>query len=214
MKQLCLRLQCLVEYLKVDTVFRMHLISTCNLRALILGEYLVLHHPHWKLSAWYGSSRSEFWASRPNNKVLISVCGVTELLRTSLVQDDEYLASLQADREKAEARRLMEEEARNAALAEERRKEEETRRKMEEQQVLCYWIIFFLFMVKLFFSPFFYFLMLLVLSSSIESFCIWPFFFIYLYILWVHQPHIWSLVVESLLFHRPIYLMVDITKSS
>lgn len=49
-------------------------------------------------------------------------------------QDDEYLASLQADREKAEARRLMEEEARNAALAEQRRKEEETRRKMEEQQ--------------------------------------------------------------------------------
>lgn len=49
-------------------------------------------------------------------------------------QDDEYLASLQADREKAEARRLMEEEARKAALAEERRKEEEIHRKMEEQQ--------------------------------------------------------------------------------
>lgn len=176
MKQLCLRLQCLVEYLKVDTVFRMHLISTCNLRALILGEYLVLHRPHWKLSAWYGSSRSEFWASIPNNKVLISVCGVTELLRTSLVQDDEYLASLQADREKAEARRLMEEEARNAALAEERRKEEETRRKMEEQQVLCYWIIFFLFMVKLFFCMF-CLLEWMLLLNSFKQFtdAQWPF---------------------------------------
>ncbi|XP_031275126.1 plant UBX domain-containing protein 8-like [Pistacia vera] len=56
-------------------------------------------------------------------------------------QDDEYLASLQADREKelkareeAEARRLEEEEARKAALEEEKQKEEETRRKMEEKQ--------------------------------------------------------------------------------
>ncbi|KAL5748672.1 hypothetical protein ACOSQ2_025969 [Xanthoceras sorbifolium] len=56
-------------------------------------------------------------------------------------QDDEYLASLQADQEKelkareeAEARRLEEEEARKAALEEERQKEEESRRKMEEEQ--------------------------------------------------------------------------------
>ncbi|XP_044485014.1 plant UBX domain-containing protein 8-like isoform X2 [Mangifera indica] len=56
-------------------------------------------------------------------------------------QDDEYLASLQADREKelkareeAEARRLEEEEARKAALEEEKRNEEETRKKMEEEQ--------------------------------------------------------------------------------
>ncbi|KAK2664653.1 hypothetical protein Ddye_003227 [Dipteronia dyeriana] len=56
-------------------------------------------------------------------------------------QDDEYLASLQADQEKelkareeAEARRLEEEEARKAALDEERRKEEEIHRKIEEEQ--------------------------------------------------------------------------------
>ncbi|KAK4804624.1 hypothetical protein SAY86_004441 [Trapa natans] len=56
-------------------------------------------------------------------------------------QDDEYLASLQADREKelkakaeAEARLLEEEAARVASLEEERRKEEEANRKMEEEQ--------------------------------------------------------------------------------
>uniref|UniRef100_A0A5B7AK21 UBX domain-containing protein n=1 Tax=Davidia involucrata TaxID=16924 RepID=A0A5B7AK21_DAVIN len=56
-------------------------------------------------------------------------------------QDDEYLASLRADREKelkameeAEARRLEEQAAREAALEEERRREEETRRKLEEEQ--------------------------------------------------------------------------------
>ncbi|KAE8683803.1 Plant UBX domain-containing protein 8 [Hibiscus syriacus] len=55
-------------------------------------------------------------------------------------QDDEYRASLQADREKemkaieeAEARHLEEEAARKAAL-EEQRKEEELRRKVEEEQ--------------------------------------------------------------------------------
>ncbi|XP_043692053.1 plant UBX domain-containing protein 8 [Telopea speciosissima] len=56
-------------------------------------------------------------------------------------QDDEYLASLQADREKelkareeAEARRLEEEAAREAALEEERRKEEEARMKLLEEE--------------------------------------------------------------------------------
>ncbi|KAA8521986.1 hypothetical protein F0562_012700 [Nyssa sinensis] len=56
-------------------------------------------------------------------------------------QDDEYLASLQADREKelkameeAEARRLEEQAAREASLEEERRREEEARRKLEEEQ--------------------------------------------------------------------------------
>ncbi|CAL5360002.1 unnamed protein product [Camellia sinensis] len=56
-------------------------------------------------------------------------------------QDDEYLASLQADREKelkaieeADARRLEEQAAREAALEEERRMEEESRRKLEEEQ--------------------------------------------------------------------------------
>uniref|UniRef100_A0A2P2JGA1 Uncharacterized protein MANES_01G066200 n=2 Tax=Rhizophora mucronata TaxID=61149 RepID=A0A2P2JGA1_RHIMU len=58
-------------------------------------------------------------------------------------QDDEYLASLAADREKemkaveeAEARRLQEEAAREAALEEERRKEEESQKKLEEEQEL------------------------------------------------------------------------------
>ncbi|KAL3498781.1 hypothetical protein ACH5RR_041513 [Cinchona calisaya] len=45
-------------------------------------------------------------------------------------QDDEYLASLQADREKE----LKAQEEAEAALAEERRKEEELRRKLEEEQ--------------------------------------------------------------------------------
>ncbi|KAJ8766175.1 hypothetical protein K2173_021692 [Erythroxylum novogranatense] len=56
-------------------------------------------------------------------------------------QDDEYLASLAADREKeikaseeAEARRLQEETAKRAALEEETRKEEELRKKLEEEQ--------------------------------------------------------------------------------
>ncbi|KAF9685788.1 hypothetical protein SADUNF_Sadunf03G0090500 [Salix dunnii] len=56
-------------------------------------------------------------------------------------QDDEYLASLAADREKemkaieeAEARRVQEEVFRKAALEEERRQEEESRRKLEEEQ--------------------------------------------------------------------------------
>ncbi|KAJ4981112.1 hypothetical protein NE237_031949 [Protea cynaroides] len=56
-------------------------------------------------------------------------------------QDDEYLASLQADREKelkareeAEARRLEEEAAKEAAFEEERRKEEEARMKLLEEE--------------------------------------------------------------------------------
>ncbi|XP_021666569.2 plant UBX domain-containing protein 8 isoform X2 [Hevea brasiliensis] len=56
-------------------------------------------------------------------------------------QDDEYLASLAADREKemkameeAEARRLQEEAARKASLEEEREKEEKSRKKLEEEQ--------------------------------------------------------------------------------
>ncbi|PSS04138.1 Plant UBX domain-containing protein [Actinidia chinensis var. chinensis] len=60
---------------------------------------------------------------------------------SAFVHDDEYLASLQADREKelraleeAEAQRLKEQAAREAALEEERRKEEESRRKLEEEQ--------------------------------------------------------------------------------
>ncbi|CAI0414287.1 unnamed protein product [Linum tenue] len=49
-------------------------------------------------------------------------------------QDDEYLASLAADREKAEARRLEEEAARAAALEQEKLKEEDNRKKLEEAQ--------------------------------------------------------------------------------
>lgn len=47
-------------------------------------------------------------------------------------QDDEYLASLQADREKE----LLEQSAKEAAMEEERRKEEEARIKLEEEQEL------------------------------------------------------------------------------
>lgn len=51
-------------------------------------------------------------------------------------QDDEYLASLQADREKAMKALVEERAAREAALAEERLKEEEARCKLEEEQEL------------------------------------------------------------------------------
>lgn len=49
-------------------------------------------------------------------------------------QDDEYLASLQADREKAEAQRMEEEVAREAAAAEEKRQQEEALRRLQEEE--------------------------------------------------------------------------------
>ncbi|KAI3909484.1 hypothetical protein MKW92_032399 [Papaver armeniacum] len=49
-------------------------------------------------------------------------------------QDDEYLASLQADREKAEARLLEEQAARVAVLEEERKKEQEAQKKLLEEE--------------------------------------------------------------------------------
>lgn len=49
-------------------------------------------------------------------------------------QDDEYLASLQADREKAEAQRMEEEAAREAAAAEEKRREQEALRRLQEEE--------------------------------------------------------------------------------
>lgn len=67
---------------------------------------------------------------------------ITVVMCRFCLQDDEYLASLQADREKelkateeAEARRLSEKAAREAALEEERQKEEDTRRKLLEEEV-------------------------------------------------------------------------------
>lgn len=51
------------------------------------------------------------------------------------MQDDEYLASLQADREKE----LLEQAAREAAMEEERHKEEEALRKLEQEQVIAHW---------------------------------------------------------------------------
>ncbi|KFK31923.1 hypothetical protein AALP_AA6G176600 [Arabis alpina] len=51
-------------------------------------------------------------------------------------QDDEYLASLQADRDKADARRIEEENARKSFLEEEKKKEEEAQRILEEEQEL------------------------------------------------------------------------------
>jgi len=59
------------------------------------------------------------------------------------MQDDEYLAALQADREKemkaveeAECRRLEEAAARQAALEEEKHRVEEACRKLVEEEVL------------------------------------------------------------------------------
>lgn len=59
------------------------------------------------------------------------------------MQDDEYLAALQADREKelkaseeAERHRLEAAAAMQVALEEEKRKEEEARRKLIEEEVL------------------------------------------------------------------------------
>lgn len=50
------------------------------------------------------------------------------------MQDDEYLASLQADREK-ELKAMEEAEA---AREEERQRAEDSRRKLQEEQVVCY----------------------------------------------------------------------------
>ncbi|KAL0712937.1 hypothetical protein Bca4012_019915 [Brassica carinata] len=78
-------------------------------------------------------------------------------------QDDEYLASLQADRDRelqsirdAEARQIEEEAARKAFLEEEKKKEEEAQRKLEEEQVRLLKQVFFFF-----FCCFFTFRMLL-----------------------------------------------------
>lgn len=49
-------------------------------------------------------------------------------------QDDEYLASLQADREKAEAQRMEEAAAKEAAAAEEKRQQEEALRRLQEEK--------------------------------------------------------------------------------
>lgn len=49
------------------------------------------------------------------------------------LQDDEYLAALQADKEKE----LLEQAAREAAMEEERRKEEDAKRKLELEQVMA-----------------------------------------------------------------------------
>lgn len=71
---------------------------------------------------------------------LITICHYSYIL---YVQDDEYFASLQADREKelkareeAEIRKLEEQVAAESALIEERKKEEELQRKLEELQVM------------------------------------------------------------------------------
>ncbi|CAK9188103.1 unnamed protein product [Ilex paraguariensis] len=78
---------------------------------------------------------NSWWTPRPPSPSLAA----QRLIREQ--QDDEYLASLQADREKelkareeAEARRLDEQAAREAALQEDMRKEDESRRRLEEEQ--------------------------------------------------------------------------------
>ncbi|XP_039007421.1 plant UBX domain-containing protein 8-like [Hibiscus syriacus] len=100
--QSCLRLQCLVESLKVDIVLPMHLISSFNLRAQIPGV-----------------------PPRPPSPSLAA----QRLIREQ--QDDEYNEALQADREKelkaiqqAEVFHLEEEAARKAAHEEQQRKQE------------------------------------------------------------------------------------------
>ncbi|CAK9141836.1 unnamed protein product, partial [Ilex paraguariensis] len=78
---------------------------------------------------------NSWWTPRPPSPSLAA----QRLIREQ--QDDEYLASLQADREKelkareeAEARRLDEQAAREAALQEDMRKEDESRIRLEEEQ--------------------------------------------------------------------------------
>lgn len=56
------------------------------------------------------------------------------MINLFLLQDDEYFASLQADREKE----LKAKEEAEAALAEEKRKEDNLRSKLLEEQVSCY----------------------------------------------------------------------------
>lgn len=87
----------------------------------------------------YGYGPHQFMRSRRIPRPPSPGLAAQRLIREQ--QDDEYLASLQADREKelrameeAEARRLEEQAAREAALEEVRLKEEEARRKLEEEQ--------------------------------------------------------------------------------
>lgn len=89
------------------------------------GGYNFAYAPHQFMQGGVSYPRPE---PRPPSPSLVS----QRILREQ--QDDEYLAALQADREKAEARRLEEEASRQAALEEETRKEVEARKKMEEEQ--------------------------------------------------------------------------------
>jgi hypothetical protein len=140
-----------VEFLKgLDIAFHMHLIILCKMRIIILDQFLVLHHLLYKLSALSANNRFDIWALTGRKK--FNFWSINMMQWACIVwwmQDDEYLASLAADREKemkaieeAEAHRLQEEVARKAALEEERRKEEESRRQLEEAQVLFF--IYFL----------------------------------------------------------------------
>lgn len=63
--------------------------------------------------------------------LILDLESVNDCNYNDCVQDDEYLASLQADQEKE----LKAKEEAEAALAEERQKEEELRRKLDEEQV-------------------------------------------------------------------------------
>lgn len=68
-----------------------------------------------------------------NSLELLVVDGLNVAIAVCLfMQDDEYLASLRADREKE----LKAREEAEAALEEERRRAEETLRKLQEEQVV------------------------------------------------------------------------------
>uniref|UniRef100_A0A7C8YKB5 UBX domain-containing protein n=1 Tax=Opuntia streptacantha TaxID=393608 RepID=A0A7C8YKB5_OPUST len=90
--------------------------------------YRAPYAPHQPMGS--GLDSGTWGAPRPPSPSLVAQRAIREQ------QDDEYLAALQADREKE--LRAMEEEkaAKEAALMEQRQKEEESQRKLQEEQEL------------------------------------------------------------------------------
>ncbi|KAK9668201.1 hypothetical protein RND81_13G040900 [Saponaria officinalis] len=88
------------------------------------------HVPYAPRQVLHPGVESAWSAPRPPSPSLVAQRAIREQ------QDDEYLASLQADREKELIAIAEENAAREAALEEQRRKDEEAQRKLQEEQEL------------------------------------------------------------------------------
>ncbi|KAL9242842.1 hypothetical protein vseg_016801 [Gypsophila vaccaria] len=88
------------------------------------------HIPYAPRPVMHPGVESVWSAPRPPSPSLVAQRAIREQ------QDDEYLASLQADRERELKAMAEENAAREAALEEQRRKDEEAQRKLQEEQEL------------------------------------------------------------------------------